>query len=283
MSLYNRQQPFRGTLFPAEAAVEAAPMPRVLRGADASRAVPVDEPVPMPRVLRGAARADVQPFQVAALDAAPAFRLPDVEETAKPQPEAAPAPPPAPVDVEALLTAEAEKWQQKMEEAAARARENGYRQGREDAERATAEQGELLRAHVAQEMEAMKAAWRIHMERGEALLADLSFEIAETILSAPLPDNVRRVSARALHEAVEALAGSPVTVSLHPVDRLRLQETGTEEEMRAVVPELRFDSDPALQEGEWVAASEVAAVRQVRAELLDALRRRLGLLALGKS
>lgn len=244
-----------------------------------------DGPMLVPRVLRGAsARQDARPFEVAALTPTPAFRLPDPD-PAEAFEEAAPpveAPVHAEIDVEAIRAEVAALWQAKLEEAAARARENGYRQGREDAERATADERALLREHAAQEMEAMKAAWQAHLNAGESMMAELAFEIAETIVGAPLPDNVRRVSVRALREAVEALAGSPVSVSIHPVDRLRLQETGVEEEMRAIVPELRFESDPLLNEGDWLVETDTSSVRHLRAELLDALRRRLGLLALGR-
>ena len=34
----------------------------------------------------------------------------------------------------------------------------------------------------------MKAAWQAHLNAGESMMAELAFEIAETIVGAPLPD-----------------------------------------------------------------------------------------------
>lgn len=285
MSLYTRQGRVRGTLFPADAPQEAPAVPRVLRGADARRATPADAPLLVPRVLRGAsAQESARPFEVVALDVTPQFKLPEPEPVPVAAAPAAPAPPPAPApDEDAIRADEAAQWQARMEEAALRARENGYRQGRADAERANADERALLRENVEREMAALQTAWQTHLQTSEMLMAQLAFEVAETILGAPLPDNVRRVSSRALHEAVESLSAGPVQVTIHPVDLLRLQETGIEEEMRRTAPQLRIESNPYLNEGDWHVETEQASVRHVRAELLDALRRRLGLLALGKS
>ncbi len=288
MPLYTRDARVRGTLFPADDAPETQPLPRVLRGADALRALPVDAAAPLPGVLRGKGAAlAAQPFVVAALTPTPAFALADEgDEADDGAPAFEPAAPPPPVldenAVAAIRAEEAARWQARLEEAALRARENGYKQGRDDAERAVADERALMREHVAQQMEQMQAAWHAHLAATEQQMADLAFGVAESVLAAPLPDNIRRVSMRALHEAVESLGGAGLRVAAHPVDVLRLQETGADEEMRRIAPDLRFDPDPTLHEGDWTVASDAATVRNVRAELLDALRRRLGLLALGK-
>ncbi len=294
MSLYERNERFRGTLFRDAEVAPATPMPAVLRGALAARANPAESgPTLIPKVLRGAAaQQTVRPFEVATM--VPTHALADAPPAA-PAPDFTPADAPAfvPADLppevvastareDAIRADEAAQWTKKLEEAAVRARENGYRQGYADAERA-AEDGRIaLREAVEREMRTLREAWQAHHREMETQMARLAFDIAEAVLAAPLPDNVRLVSTRALHEAVEALGKEPLTATLHPVDLLRVQESGIEAEMRRAAAEIRFEADPFLSEGDWHIETDSASIRRVRTELLDTLRRRLGLLGLGK-
>ncbi len=289
MPLYPRSERFRGTLFHAENADDPVRVPRVLRGADALRATPpVEAPVLVPRVLRGAdAQHNVRPFEVETMAPSPLFLLDGEADASEETPlpfEAEPPPPPdnASATEEAIRAEEATLWQARIEEAATRARENGYRQGHADAEKAAADELGALRTTVNSEVGKLQKAWEAHLRDNEGHMANLAFEVAEAILAAPLPEKVRRVTARALHEAIEGLKGSAFTLTLHPVDLLHLQEIGADEELRRAGTDLRFEADPFLPEGDWYLETEAGAVRHVRTELLDALRRRLGLLALGK-
>ncbi len=179
------------------------------------------------------------------------------------------------------------EWEARLEDAveAARAegREVGYAEGYDDgyaeaqAELEAAFQAD--RDRLVEDMERLNALWTDYIEESEPHLAQTTIDVAETLLDAPLPDSVRRVSARAIAEAVEDLADTPpLTIALHPVDYQHLQETGMLEQLNANHDYLRWNTRPELDEGDWSVESPVAMVRHFRDELIRNLRTRLGAL-----
>jgi flagellar biosynthesis/type III secretory pathway protein FliH len=117
------------------------------------------------------------------------------------------------------------------------------------------------------------ASWRQFLTRCEPAMVDLSFAVAEKILEAPLPDAIRRSTSRAIAEAVEQLAiDPPVSISLHPVDLLQLQEAGAVEQIEALHTGLRWEPDARLKTGEWVVRSATAVVRRLEHELMARLQ-----------
>nr|MBO2492958.1 hypothetical protein [Rhodothermus marinus] len=180
---------------------------------------------------------------------------------------------------EATLRATMEAaWQKRLEEATARARAEGEAAGRTAAEAEWAPRLQALQEQLARELERLRQAWADHTRQLEPLLVELALEVAETLLDAPLPESIRGVSARTLTEAVEQLARSaPLEISIHPVDFLRLQEQGVIAQLESRHPDLHWDLNPGLSEGDWIVQTPTAMQRRIRQEMLERLRQRLGL------
>ncbi len=242
---------------------------------------PAAEPFRRRGVLRSAeARLLAQPFEIEA------SWTPDLPLDAPPEalPESPPDPEPSPLDeAHAAWQAEADAA---LAEAVAAAREEAFAAGRAEglAEGANAAEAEAEadrdadRSAFAEDAKRLRARWTDHLRRAEPLLVQLAIDTAEALLDAPLPDGLRALGEEALTAAVEQLAEeAPLTLTLHPADRLRLQEHGLAEHLDATFPGLRWTTDPSLAEGDWLVETPKAAVRRVRAELLGQLRDRLGL------
>jgi hypothetical protein len=77
---------------------------------------------------------------------------------------------------------------------------------------------------------------------------------------------------------VAELAGTPpITVTVHPVDYQRLQESGLADHLTDKYDDLQLESDPERAEGDWTVASPAGAIRRRRREVIDTLRGRLSL------
>ncbi|GIV59770.1 MAG: hypothetical protein KatS3mg043_0859 [Rhodothermaceae bacterium] len=260
-------------------AEEAGPVPRRIPAAQVlDRALPPPGATgPPPRIIRReAARRLAEPFEVPLLTAEPAFPLPQPEK---------PAADDLPASTEALEALRA-RWEAEQEEAFARrlaeaverARAEGYDAGYWEAEQALRREFEASRAALREDVARLKACWQSFLEKVEPLLGHLAFTIAQTILDAPLPTELKDAGTRSLSAAIDRLAGeAPLAVRLHPVDLLRLRESGLLDEVAAAHPGLTWDSDESLQEGDWIVESPAAMIRHVKAELLETLRRRMGL------
>ena len=147
-----------------------------------------------------------------------------------------------------------------------------------EAEQTEAERGDALRESA----ERLQALWAEGVRALEPALAALAVETAEAVLEAPLSDAQRAAAERALSGAIDGIAGEPpVTVSLHPIDLLHLQESGLAGALDETHPGLRWEADSALAEGDWAVSTADAAVRRVRTAMVAALRERLGLPADG--
>jgi flagellar assembly protein FliH len=241
------------------------------------------------RVLHaGAVNEHVESYAIPVAELDPDFPLPEPPSSAPPEDaegDEADAddpddPPPTPEEIEA-------QWKARLEEAVETARTEGYEKGYsegyddgfDEAESQLKAEFEAHRDRVVDDMERVRTAWRDYIEESEPHLAQTTIDVAETLMDAPLPDSVRRVSARAIAEAVEDLADTPpLTISLHPVDYQHLQETGMLEQLNANHDYLRWNTRPELDEGDWSVESPVAMVRHFRDELIRNLRTRLGAL-----
>ncbi|ACY47686.1 hypothetical protein [Rhodothermus marinus] len=182
------------------------------------------------------------------------------------------------LDETALRAAIEAEWQERLEEAVSQARAEGEAAGRAAAEAEWAPRLQALQEQLARELERLRQAWADHTRQLEPLLVELALEVAETLLDAPLPESIRGVSARTLTEAVEQLARSvPLEISMHPVDFLRLQEQGVIAQLESRHPDLHWDLNPGLSEGDWIVQTPTAMQRRIRQEMLERLRQRLGL------
>lgn len=170
-------------------------------------------------------------------------------------------------------------WQQEQEKAVDRARTEAANAVRAELQQQIdALQAELdaQRSAFREDAERLRGAWQTFIRHSEPLLLDLAFGIARTLFEAPLPEGVRGIGARALTTAIDQLASDPpVVISLHPVDLLRLQESGIVEQLEAVHGGLRWDTRPDFPQGDWIARSSQGAVRRVKEELMAALREQL--------
>lgn len=173
--------------------------------------------------------------------------------------------------------------------------EDGRQQGRADRDAEVAElQAEVdrLTADLEESQNATEQHVRIVTEAADRLsdgwtgavrsmepdLVALALEAAEAVLDAPLSAEQRSATEAALSGAVGSLAArAPVTISLHPVDLLHLQETGLATALESAHNGLRWEPLSKLAEGDWTVTSAEAAVRRVRTEMLGALRDRLGI------
>ena len=137
---------------------------------------------------------------------------------------------------------------------------------------------EAQKAFTERTAEGLGEQWRTAIRQLEPTLAEIAVDIAEAILEAPLADAQRAALDRSLAGAVDALAGdAPLSVTVHPVTLLHLQETGLAESLIGAHPRLRWEPDNTIAEDDWAASTPEAAVRRIRAAMLTDLRERLGL------
>lgn len=229
----------------------------------------------MARVLRGHA---APPHRFAPLPAAAA--VPAFEPLAfEPLAFGGPAAPPvssgeAAADAEALDAAfEAGR------EAGRAGRDDEVAALRADVERLEAEAAARAEADAAtgRAAERLAGLWEGGIRGLEPALAALAIETAEALLSAPLSGAQRAAADQALAEAVDAVAGAaPLSVRLHPVDLLHLQESGLADALSRSHGGLRWEPDNTLAEGDWTATTPEAAVHRLTRPMLGALRERLG-------
>ena len=148
---------------------------------------------------------------------------------------------------------------------------------------ALTEAGDSDRAHTdlcRETGERLSAEWAEGIKSLEPALAALALDAAQAVLDAPLSDVQRSAAERALSAAIDTIAGGPpVTVTLHPIDLLRFQESGLAGALDATHPGMRWEADAGLAEGDWSVSTSDAAVRRVRTAMVAALRERLGLAA----
>ena len=235
------------------------------------------------RILRGAqACLAVAPYMMDDLDIEPDFPLPEVEPVVDETPALLPEPDPVRYDE---LEAE---WQARLEEAVERARaeayEEGYEQGYVAAEAALQASFDQRKAMLEEDVARLQAAWKEAMKKSEPLLVSLAFEMVKQLLDAPLPQDVRAVSGKVLAQALEQFGkDTPIEISLHPDDLSRLQASGLTDDLEAMHSGIRWDPNPDISMGDWIAQSPDAAIRRLKDDMLNQLKSRLGLPAVMKS
>lgn len=220
---------------------------------------------------------------------------PEPEPASSSDPEAPPETEAAPDDDEAADAAPDHtnaEWQERLEAAVEEARTEGYEAGREEgyetgydegyaaAETTLRAEWEEERAALIEDTTRFEEAWTRYVEENESRFVELALKLAEAIVDAPLADSLRQASEEALTEAVAMLAGTPpVTITIHPVDFQRLQESGLAEHLTDKYDDLQLESDPECVEGDWSVSSPTGVIRRRRSEVIDTLRDHLGLSA----
>lgn len=178
------------------------------------------------------------------------------------------------------------EWKEHLEDAVATARAEGYEEGREAGYEAGYEEAETtVRAECREQREALvddasrlDDLWTHYVEEREPMLVELALELAEAIVDAPFAESMRQASEEALTEAIAELdTVPPVTVTVHPSDYQRLQDSGLADRMEATTEELHWESDPDRAKGDWSVTSPAGAIRRLRSEIVETLRAHLEL------
>ncbi len=244
----------------------------------------LEEEVQWRGILRGDAQAAVEPYVMADLTLEPAFPLPAPvqEPVAEEEPEKPEAPTP-----EALQQINA-AWERRLEEAVGHARteayEEGYEQGYVAAEAALQGSFDQRRGELEKDVAHLQDAWQTFLKKSEPLMASLAFDIVRQLLNAPLPQDVRAVSAEALSQALDEFGKDiPIDVTLNPDDHARLQAYGLIDDLEAAHSSIRWTPDASIAVGDWIIQSPEAALRRLKEEMLNHLQSRLGLMAVMKS
>ncbi len=134
------------------------------------------------------------------------------------------------------------------------------------------------KAFVQHTADRLSEEWQSALRQLEPTLAAIAIDVAEAVLEAPLDNIQRDATDRAIADAVDALAGdAPLSVIVHPVTLLHLQETGLAESLQGAHPRLRWEPDNTIAEDDWAASTPEAAVRRIRSSMLASLRERIGL------
>lgn len=180
------------------------------------------------------------------------------------------------------------EWEKRLEEAVEEARTEGYEKGYsegyddgyDEAEKSLRAEWEDERAALIGDINQFEELWAQYVDENESRMVELTLQMAEAIVDAPLTDALRRVSEEAVIDAVAELAGTPpITITVHPVDFQRFHESGLAEHLTEKYEELQLESDPKREEGDWTVASPAGAIRRRRSEVIDTLRERLRLSA----
>lgn len=245
------------------------PLPHLLRGAVVHDSTE-DQDIPYPRILRAdVARVVSAPVDIYVEELEPDLPLPSVLETAEEEEVTH-----DPDHLRAEIDAE---WHHKLEDAVLRVREEAFEAGygrARDEMQATIDQ---TRADLAADGARLQTSFEAFMESVEVRAVALAVDAAEAVLGCNLPDDARLVIEQSLATAIEELAGDgAIDVNLHPVDLLRIQESGFEAQVSSAVPSVRWSPDETLEEGDWSAKSSQAVIRRIRSELVNSLRARLG-------
>jgi flagellar assembly protein FliH len=178
------------------------------------------------------------------------------------------------------------EWQARLDEAVKAAREEGYEEGHDagyqagydEAETAVRAEAHAKRDALVDDATRLNDVWTQYVEEQEPMLIELALELAEVIVDAPLTASLRRPAEDALAEAVAELSTTPpVSVRLHPSDYERLQESGLADRMAVPDDALNWTPDPDCARGDWSVSSSAGVIRRLRQDVVESLRRRLGM------
>lgn len=196
----------------------------------------------------------------------------------------APPPPPPPRKTEATIREdEARKWEERLQLATAQAFEEGYRKGCLDTESALNGPLETLSAHYEQAIQGVQGALDSQIALLEPLAARFALDLAERLLGIPLPDSARLPSLDTLHALLQGVRSAAFReVYVHPDTLSAMVAAGMAETLKVHFPDVRISPRTDLQPGDWILETPETAIRFLRQELLDDLKRKLGLVHLSE-
>jgi flagellar assembly protein FliH len=144
-----------------------------------------------------------------------------------------------------------------LERAHDEARENGYREGRRQAEQEQAAELEKLREEISDSLKRLVRLEEKMTAQHEARLLEIAIEAASRIVRQRLEEG-DEIAARALQEAMESLpSGAELRIRINPDELDSLSEM-----LRAEIEAGRVEliSDPAVSRGGPIVESEVGTV-----------------------
>ena len=169
-------------------------------------------------------------------------------------------------------------WQDKLELAVKVATDEGIKRGYEEAQAELVQQREKIKEEFNTSLKQFQESWDNYIKRSETLLLRIALEITQFIVDIPLPGHYSDITERILNETLDQLSrDTPLTLSLNPLDLLRMQESGVMELIKEQFSGIRWDPQPNLKEGNWIIQTPRQAIRRITDELLDNLKNQFGL------
>ena len=172
-----------------------------------------------------------------------------------------------------------EEWQQKVDEAVENAQKVAFDEGYNRAKEQFEKKAENSKKEFERGLDRIKESWENYLKRSETILMQIALDITQFIIDMPLPKQYSDITERILNDALDQLSReTPLTLSLNPLDLLRLQESGMMDVIKDKFPALRWDPQPTLKEGNWIIQTPQQAIRRISDELLHHLKDQFGLL-----
>ena len=177
-----------------------------------------------------------------------------------------------------------DEWQKKLKEEVERAKAEAFEEGFNRAQEELGQKAENSKKEFAIGLDRFKESWENYLKRSEATLMQIALEITQFIIDIPLPKQYSDITERVLNDALDQLSReTPLTLSLNPLDLLRLQESGIMDVIKEKFSALRWDPQPTLKEGNWIIQTPKQAIRRISEELLHNLKDQFGLLEHGQT
>ncbi|MBX2818738.1 MAG: hypothetical protein KTR29_03625 [Rhodothermaceae bacterium] len=172
-----------------------------------------------------------------------------------------------------------EEWQKKVDEAVENAQKTAFEEGYNRAKEQYEKKAENSKKEFERGLDRIKESWENYLKRSETILMQIALDITQFIIDMPLPKQYSDITERILNDALDQLSReTPLTLSLNPLDLLRLQESGMMDVIKDKFPALRWDPQPTLKEGNWIIQTPQQAIRRISDELLHHLKDQFGLL-----
>ena len=172
-----------------------------------------------------------------------------------------------------------EEWQKKVDQAVENAQKTAFEEGYNRAKEQYEKKVENSKREFERGLDRIKESWENYLKRSETILMQIALDITQFIIDMPLPKQYSDITERILNDALDQLSReTPLTLSLNPLDLLRLQESGMMDVIKDKFPALRWDPQPTLKEGNWIIQTPQQAIRRISDELLHHLKDQFGLL-----
>ena len=170
------------------------------------------------------------------------------------------------------------EWKIKLDLAVENAQQEGFQNGLAEAREELKNEHIRLKGEFKDNLMQFQESWDNYLKRSETILLKIALEITQFIVDVPLPGHFSDITERILNETLDQLSrDTPLTLSLNPLDLLRMQESGVMELIKEQFSGIRWDPQPTLKEGNWIIQTPRQAIRRITDELLDNLKNQFGL------